>query len=107
MIPTARDMEATHYGLLVAAPGDDDHTFGFLALGHHVPRRALAAFHALDKSTYGELPAAAALGPLVPEIRHAWGVFTAGTDQDSYAWTYQQHDEPTPGAVPVTVLDLV
>lgn len=106
MIPTARHMEATHYGLLVAAPGDDDHTLGFLALGHHAPRLALAAFHALDRTTYGELPGAARLRPLLPEIRQVWAVFTAGTDEDSHAWTYQ-HTEAVTGAVPVTVLDLV
>ncbi|MGW0664568.1 hypothetical protein [Streptodolium elevatio] len=107
MIPTVRDMEAVHHGIAVAAPGDDDHTHGFLALGHHSPRRVLAAFLALDKSTYGELPAAARLGPLVPEIRHAWGVFTAGTDEDNHVWTYRPLAEHVPGAVPVTVLDLV
>lgn len=107
MIPTVRHMEAVHHGLAVAAPGDDDQTFGFVALGHHDPRRALAAFRALDKGTYGELPAAARRGPLLPEVRHAWAQFTAGTEEDNYVWTYRQLAEHAPGAVPVTVLDLV
>jgi hypothetical protein len=107
VIPTIRQMEAVHHGLAVAAPGDDHQTFGFLALGHHDPRRALAAFHALDTGTYGELPAAARRGPLLPQIRHAWAEFTPGTEDDDYVWTWRELADHATGAVPVTVLDLV
>lgn len=48
--PTAEQMEATHYGITVCHIGEDG---DMLALGHHDPRRALAAFNRHARTVLG------------------------------------------------------
>ncbi|MEU0940392.1 hypothetical protein [Embleya sp. NPDC005971] len=48
-------MEATRRGIPVTSLGDDDVTYGYLALGHHNPTAALYAMALLDADLYGEL----------------------------------------------------
>ncbi|MGW1998406.1 hypothetical protein [Embleya sp. NPDC001921] len=109
---TARNMEATHHGIPVMCLGEDD-VYAFIALGHGEPRTVLAAFIALDREAYGVLGIVAATGPLAPRIRTRWASVTTcngdcGQGLDCHhAWTADWTvTEDTPGAAPITVLDV-
>jgi hypothetical protein len=110
-------MEATYHGIPVTSIscGLEEDLQAYLALGHHDPHAALAAMHALDLTTWGHL------GPrlgtdLADRIRLCWGLFDLnpesywiGGEELGPGWTVDLGEaitEATPGAVPVTVLDL-
>ncbi|MFH9765112.1 hypothetical protein ACH4N4_30735 [Streptomyces microflavus] len=99
-------MEATYYGVPVAYVGEDGE---MLALGHHSPRRVLAAFNAHARRFYGlvnladdrNATAAAWLADLQPQ----WAVFRVSVSPESdCAWFSDEAAEGAPGALPVTFL---
>jgi hypothetical protein len=96
----------TFYGLTVTALGPDAETL--LAYGHHDdPRRILAAFLAAARLV-GYDPGAVEPG----EIRRAWAIVCApdpanGEEADLPWIADWSGDQDTPGAVPVTVLELL
>ncbi|MFF5445439.1 hypothetical protein [Streptomyces sp. NPDC012888] len=91
-------MEAVHYGIPVAYLG---HEGAMLALGHHDPKRVLAAFDAHTRRD-GETVAGYA-DYLTPR----WAVFRdPAPEYDGCMWTADWCDPDAPGAQPVTLLDL-
>lgn len=103
------EMEATYYGVPVVYYGEDG---DMLALGHHSPRRALAAFNRHARQFTGlvnlEDHRLAQAQPWIDGITQAWFVFTrpnpdAG-DDPSYIWLATRADAETPHAIPVTLL---
>ncbi|MER8233182.1 hypothetical protein [Streptomyces sp. NPDC094049] len=105
--PFTPDMDATHYGIPVTAFGDDG---GVLALGHHTPRRALAAFNAYARTWWGASNLAddreARAADWLDEIKTDWVVFRrpdpARGDDPTWLW-FMDHAQPDhPQAVPIT-----
>jgi hypothetical protein len=102
------EMEATHFGIPVVYFGEDG---DMLALGHHTPRRALAAFNRHARSiglrNVADDPQAEAEDWL-NEITQTWLVFSRpnpdeGDDPD-FIWYAVPASADTPHAVPVTLL---
>ncbi|MEU9703033.1 hypothetical protein [Streptomyces sp. NPDC047981] len=106
---TSPPMEATHYGIPVAAFGAEG---AMLALGHHTPRRALAAFNRYSRIEHGLHNLAddrtATVDDWLPYIRNTWVVFRtpdpARGDDTDCLWYAGPALEGTPNAQPVTIL---
>ncbi|MGY5127359.1 hypothetical protein [Streptomyces nigrescens] len=105
--PNASDMEATHYGIHVSTFGEDGN---MLALGHHNQRHAFAAFNKHARTFLGFPNFAddrdAHIDDWIDEIRHAWLTFHHGDLNGDFIWEGKQATSDTPGAVPVTFLDV-
>lgn len=105
--PDAHDMEAVHYGIPVTTYGDDAN---MLALGHHQPRRAFAAFNRHARTALGFPNLAddrdAHLDEWIDQIRHVWLTFHRGDPSGTWAWEAQTATKDTPGAVAATLLDV-
>jgi|SRR5882757_491712 len=102
------EMEATHYGITVAHLGDDGE--GLIALGHHTPRRALAAFNRHSRVFVGlaaiwDSPEVSA-ADVMPALSQRWGHFRkpTGEEDPGFVWVIDYTDADAPDAVPVTVL---
>jgi hypothetical protein len=109
---TDPETEATHYGIPVCHIGEDG---DMLALGHPGIRRAFAAFnrHARVFCNLANLAddQNASLDDWSDVITEQWVVFRKADpnncweDPDS-EWFFDQVTEGTPGAQPVTILDV-
>lgn len=111
---TADDFEATYDGIPVCCSDEDGN---MIALGHHDPDVALAAFdrHAREFVKIENLLADPAATPedladLADCITQNWGVAHAATeeqqDQEGWSWRLESATAETPGAVPYTFLNL-
>lgn len=107
---TDPEMEATHYDIPVVCFGEDG---DMLALGHHEPRRALAAFNRHARTFIGLSNVADEPGALAQDwldaIREGWVVFATpdpeqGDDPD-YVWYAHPAKPDAPNAQPVTFLN--
>jgi hypothetical protein len=105
--PTANDMEATHYGIPVSTYGEEGN---MLALGHHTPRRAFAAFNKHARTALGRANFAddrhAHLDDWIDEIHHTWVTFHRGDPNTDWTWEGRPASKDTSGAVAITVLDV-
>ncbi|MFG3046297.1 hypothetical protein ACGFZR_15375 [Streptomyces sp. NPDC048241] len=105
--PTATDMEATHYGIPVCTYGEDGN---MLALGHHDKRQAFAAFNRHARVFLGFANFAddrnAHLADWIDEIHKTWAVFHRCAGDSDWTWEARPAAPDTPGAVPITVLDV-
>jgi hypothetical protein len=106
---TNPEMEDTHYGIPTTCIGEDG---DMLALGHHAPRRALAAFNRHARVFLG-------LANLVDDrgahavdyldgIHQEWAVFRQPNPDDQWegpdwTWVADWSDPHHPDARPVTV----
>lgn len=103
--------EATHYGIPVCHIGEDGE---MLALGHPGERRAFAAFNRHARVFVGLANLAddpdARLDEWLGTTQEKWAVFRLPDPEQSedpdYVWIAEDADKATPGAQPVTVLDL-
>ncbi|MGW8357370.1 hypothetical protein [Streptomyces wedmorensis] len=108
-IVTEPEMEATHYGIPVVYFGEDGE---MLALGHHAPRRALAAFNRHARSIGLRNVAddrQAEAEDWLDIIRTDWFVFTRpnpdeGDDPD-FIWYAVPAKPDSPNAIAVTLLN--
>lgn len=111
---TAADMEATYDGISVCCSGEDGN---MLALGHHDPAAALAAFnrHArefvqIENVLADDAVTAEELADLTDCITQSWGIAYAATeeqqDQEGWSWRLESATADTPGAIPCTFLNL-
>jgi hypothetical protein len=111
--PTAEHMEAVHYGIPVASVGEDG---DMLALGHHDPRRALAAFNAharrLGLCNVADDHAMTA-AEVLDDITQQWGYFRLpDPEQDDdpdalwYVDRFKSAADPYGGGTPFTYLSL-
>ncbi|WP_433893055.1 hypothetical protein [Streptomyces sp. CA-111067] len=111
---TPKDFEATYDDIAVCCSGEDG---DMIALGHHDPTTALAAFnrHAteylglaniVDDAT---LPAAE-LASYAKHITQHWGTVRKATeaeqDNEGWSWCLESAIKDTPGAIPYTWLGL-
>ncbi|WP_399559380.1 hypothetical protein [Streptomyces chartreusis] len=106
------EMEATYFGTPVSHIGEDG---DMLALGHPGIRRAFAAFNRHARVFCGLANLAddshATAGAWADAISERWAIFRK-PDPDSewedpdYDWIAQWVEPGTPGARPVTVLDV-
>jgi hypothetical protein len=102
------EMADTNYGIRMAPIGEDG---DMLALGHHEPRKALAAFNRYARIICGWTNIAddrARAQDWLDRIDQRWALFTVpdpeqGEDPD-YAWYSTWCSPETPGALPVTIL---
>jgi hypothetical protein len=105
--PTANDMEAVHYGILVSTYGEDGN---MLALGHHTPRQAFAAFNKHARTYLGLANFAddrnAHLDDWIDEIHHTWVTFHRSEPGADWTWEARPANQNTPGAVAITLLDI-
>ena len=108
-IVTNPETEATYFGIPVVFYGEEG---DMLAIGHHSPRRALAAFNRHARKFCGLINAAddrdANASSWLADIRTDWLVFTRpnpdeGDDPD-FIWYSAPATAQTPNAVPVTLL---
>ncbi|RSS59841.1 hypothetical protein [Streptomyces sp. WAC01280] len=107
-IITDPETGATYFGIPVVYFGEDG---DMLALGHHTPRRALAAFNRHARSiglrNVADDPQAEAEDWL-DAISQTWLVFTrpnpAEGDDPDYVWYAVPATAETPNAMPVTLL---
>jgi len=109
---TDPETEATHYGVRVAHVGEDG---DMIALGHPGIRRAFAAFnrHARTVCHLANLAddSHATVGEWADAITERWAIFRAADPSNEFEdpdcdWYAGWVDEGTPGAQPVTVLDV-
>ncbi|MFJ3601864.1 hypothetical protein ACIPVA_03615 [Streptomyces anulatus] len=105
-VTEAPAMENTYYGIPVAYIGEDG---DMVALGHHTHRRALAAFNAHARQHCGltniaDDPQAIAQWWL-EAVSPGWATFTAPDDSE-FLWIATPARENTPGAQPVTWLNV-
>ena len=109
-IITDPEMEATHYGVQVAAIGDDG---DLIALGHHDTRRALAAFNRHARVVWGLLnlqdSRAAIAADWAQDIKPRMAVFRKADPDNLHEdpgciWFADWSDPNSPHARPVTVL---
>ncbi|MFD9444986.1 hypothetical protein [Streptomyces sp. NPDC060001] len=107
---TDPETEATHYGIPVAHVGEDG---DMLALGHPGTRRAFAAFnrHARVFCHLANLAddQNASLSDWADVIEEKWAIFRKADPDNCWedpdcSWFYDEADESTPGALPVTIL---
>ena len=99
-------MEVEFYGIPVSAFGEGG---DMIALGHHEPRKALAAFRKLGRSyglddfeVFGDHEHREA-SPILWRIAHQWVTFK---DYDGeWRGTRAGNDASTPGALAVTVYE--
>jgi hypothetical protein len=101
---TNPEMEGTYFGIPVAYYGDEGN---MLALGHHAPRRALAAFNRHARVQCGLYNLAddlqAEAEDWIGGIRTMWLLFSE-PDEPGYLWCGRQVEKGTAGALPVTLL---
>lgn len=106
------ETEATHYGIAVCHFGEDG---DMLALGHHGDRRAFAAFnrHARVFCHLANLAddQSANLTDWFGCIEELWVVFRKADPNNCWEdpdceWFFDRATEGTPGAQPVTILDV-
>ena len=111
-IVTDPEMEAVQYGIPVAHVGEDG---SMLALGHPGTRRALAAFNRHARVFVGLVNLAddrhASYGDWHEAVDERWVIFrkpdpTSLYEDPDSVWYFDRCDEGTPGAQPVTVLDV-
>ncbi|KIF66244.1 hypothetical protein HY68_36660 [Streptomyces sp. AcH 505] len=110
--PTPETMEATHFDIPVAHLGEEGEWM--FALGHHTPRRALAAFNRHARLFIGLLNlqdcTTCYRRDWLPDIKQVWATFHAPNpenDEDpDWDWVanWATADAATPGAMPLTVL---
>lgn len=108
----AIEVEGTHYGVPVSTYGEDG---DMLALGHHDPRRAVAAFNRHARRFLGLLNIlddrradATDVADLLADTVHGHGLFRLPNpeleEDPDYVWVMEECTADTPGAVPVTIL---
>lgn len=111
---TAADMEATYDGIAVCCSGEDG---DMLALGHHDPAVALAAFnrHAREYLGLANIVDDAAmpadeLADFANCIAPAWGIARKATeaeqDNEGWSWRLEPAAKDAPGAIAYTYLGL-
>ncbi|GGM77304.1 hypothetical protein GCM10012275_54980 [Longimycelium tulufanense] len=100
-ILTDEDMEATYYGVSVAAIGDGG---DLIALDHPEPRRAVAALNAYCRKDCGAPRGldARSYREAVRLLDRRWAVL-AERNTDDCAWWITLKDAETPGTFPVTI----
>lgn len=105
--------EGTYYGIPVAPLGEDGDTL--LALGHHDPRRVLAAFNRYARTVCGWPNLAddysATLTEWAGRIEHKRAVFRTPDPLSQWedpdcTWIADWSDPTAPGARPVTLLEV-
>jgi hypothetical protein len=103
------EMADTNYGIRMAPIGEDG---DMIALGHHDPRKALAAFNRYARIICGLSNIADDSRALAQDwlkgIDQRWALFTVpdpeqGQDPD-WTWYSTWCSPETPGALPVTIL---
>ncbi|MFE2563106.1 hypothetical protein [Streptomyces mirabilis] len=103
-------MEDTHYGIGVSHIGEDG---DLIALGHHSPRRALAAFNRHMRTFVGLANLAddrsATAADWVPALQQKYAVFRTPDPENEWedpdwSWVADWCDADVPGARPVTLL---
>ena len=109
---TPADMEKTHYGVPVSHIGQDGESL--LALGHHEPRRVLAAWNRHHRTFVGlsglfDEPSLT-VADVLPDIRTAWAIFRTPDPANDWEnpecpWVAEWAAEDAPGAVPVMWID--
>lgn len=103
--PDATDMEATHFGVPVVYFGEDG---DMLALGHHAPRQALAAFNRHARRYCNLVNVAddrhATADDWLDSISTGWLTFTKGNPDEDFLWQGDTATASTPGVVAVTLL---
>ncbi|MFD0437042.1 hypothetical protein [Streptomyces chartreusis] len=111
-IVTDPETEATHYGIPVCHIGEDG---DMLALGHPGERRALAAFNRHARVFVGLANLAddrrARLDEWLGITQEKWVIFRRPNPDSLHedpdcVWVFDEADANTPGAQPVTVLDV-
>jgi len=110
-IITDPETEDTHYGIPVCHIGEDG---DMLALGHPGIRRAFAAFNRHARVFCGLANLAddrgSALADWSDAISEEWVIFRkpdpAQDEDPDYEWIFDRVAEGTPGAQPVTILDV-
>lgn len=111
---TPDDFEATYDGIPVCSSGEDG---DMIALGHHAPEVALAAFnrHAREVLKIENVLADDAATPeeladLTDCITQSWGLAYAATEEEQdhlgWSWRLETATADTPGAIPYTFLNL-
>ena len=109
---TEPEMEDTHYGITVAHIGDEG---DMIALGHHSPRRALAAFNRHARVFVGLVNIADDRSETAAEwldgIKHERAVFRKPNPNDEWeepdmAWVADWSNPDDPDARPVTLLGI-
>lgn len=111
---TADDFEATYDGISVCCSGEDG---DMIALGHHDPTAALAAFdrHAREfmkiENLAGDSNATdAELAEYANDITQHWGIARKATeaeqDNEGWSWCLEAATAETPGAIAFTWLGL-
>lgn len=108
--PTAADMEAVHYGIAVCHIGEDG---DMLALGHHAPYKALAAFNRHARVFVGLAnlfdDRSLRVADVIADIAPKWATFAPpdpelGEDRDCPWYAHWDVDGDAAGAVPVMYL---
>ena len=104
------EMEATYFGITVAHIGEDG---DMLALGHHSPRRALAAFNRHARTFVGLTNVAddrrATAEDWLDGITQQWAVFRKPNpdsewEDPDFMWVADESTADDPNARPVTLL---
>lgn len=104
--------EAVHYGIPVTSIGEDG---DMLAIGHHDPRRALAAFNRHARVQWGLANVvddrSASAAELLGDIAQGWGVFRkpwpGSEDEDpDWEWVMERCSETDEHATPYTRIRL-
>jgi hypothetical protein len=104
------ETEDTHYGISITHVGEDGN---MLALGHHDPRKALAAFNKHAR-TFLDLPNladdfSARAANWLDAIRPRWAVFTEPDPEQcedpEWFWVAHFSDAAAPNAQPIMHLD--
>lgn len=108
--PTAKHMEDSHYGIAVCHLGEDG---DMLALGHHEPRKVLAAFNRHARVFLGLTnlfdDRSVKAADVLEDISAKWAVFGPPDpergEEPSYPWYADwSGTAETPGAMPVMIL---
>lgn len=100
-------MDGTYHGVPVASFGEDGNA---LALGHHDPRQAAAAFDAHARDHLGLCNVLdnphIVTAEIISGIRHDWVVFRKADPErePEWEWCAKLTDRDNPHATPVTIL---
>ncbi|MEU1787071.1 hypothetical protein ABZ553_14600 [Streptomyces sparsogenes] len=98
--PTARDVTSVHQGVLLTCYGDDGN---YMAIGHIAPGLMVTASAECNLHLSGEpLADGWPQDEIERRVRHTWAVHWRNAKEDH--WWDHDHDQRTPGAVPVTIL---
>lgn len=114
MTLTPDDFEATYDGISVCCSGEDG---DMIALGHHDPVKALAAFnrHArefvkIENVLADDTVTPEELADLTDCITQRWGLAYAATEEEQdhlgWSWRLETATADTPGAIPYMFLNL-